>query len=339
MKPRDDFKSQLTPEQESIIAKVETRLAAGLTVQRLSLETGIDMADINKLLDRSRIRKPTHHSHSWEEKSIEETAAAIATLAEWLGGKTETEQTQSWFAVTPTFQKLQAIFAHTHKSRELTAITGSWGIGKSEAAKAYAEAFPRGHQKPGAVRIEFTNSDKKPTAAYAKILGALRGDRGHAYRNDNLHDAIGAALNPGDCLILDECNYLNEAMDVVRSIHDDYGVSIVMIGNPEFTATVWGKKSRYSALASRTNRFEFPNSTAEDVEAWLAWNGTLVGMKPSERTKFIEKAITIGKHPGANGGLRALASGIELHSGIYSNAPLDGALLEQIINQTKGVLQ
>lgn len=339
MKLRDDFKTQLTPEQENIIARAETRLATGLTVQRLALETGIEIEDINKLLARSRIRNPMHRSIEWDEKSIEETAAAISAIAEFLDRDASTKQTQSGFAVTPTFQSLQAIFAHTHKSRGLAAITGSWGIGKSEAAKAYVQSCPRGYQKPGAVRIEFVKTDQKPTAAYSKILGALHGNRGHAYRNDNLHDAVGAALNPGDILFLDECNYLVEAMDVVRSIHDDFGVAIVMMGNPDFKETVWGKKSRYSALASRTNRFEFPASTAEDVEAWLVWNGVLKEIKPTERTKFIEKAITIGTRPSKSGGLRALARAIEIYMGIYSHAPLDGALLEQIINQTKGDVQ
>ena len=336
MKPRDDFKTQLTPEQESIIATVETRLAAGLTVQRLSLETGIEIEDINRLLARRIIGGPLHLSM---EVLSKETAAAISAIADFLGRHAGAKQNKSEFANTPTLQSLHAIFAHTHKSRGLTAITGSWGIGKSKAAEGYVQSCPRGYQKPGAVRIEFGETDRKPTAAYSRILGALRGDRGHAYRNDNLHDAIGAALNPGDCLFMDECNYLVEAMDVVRSIHDDFGVAIVMMGNPEFTATVWGKKSRYSALASRTNRFEFPASTAEDVEAWLAWSGVLDGIKPTERTKFIEKAITIGKRPSRSGGLRALARAIEIYQGIYSHAPLDGMLLEQIINQTKGGVQ
>lgn len=339
MKPRDDFKTQLTPEQESVIAGAETCLATGLTVQRLSLETGIEIADINKLLARSRIRNPMHHSHEWESRAIEETAAAVAAVADFLGRYAGAKQTRSGFAATPTHQSLQAIFAHTHKSRGLAAITGSWGIGKSEAAKDYAQSCPRRYRKPGAVRIEFVKTDQKPTAAYAKILGALHGDRGHAYRNDNLHDAVGAALDPGDFLLLDECNFLFEALDVVRSIHDDFGVPIVMIGNPEFKETVWGKKSRYAALASRANRFDFPASTAEDVETWLAWSGVPDGMKPAERTKFIEKAIAIGRRPGPNGGLRALARGIEIYMGIYSHAPLDAALLDQIIAQTKGGAQ
>lgn len=333
MKPSENRKSQLTAEQEVIMAKVETRLATGLTEQRLSLETGVSVVDIGRLLSRNRVR------NNWEHAAEKDTADAIASLEEWLGSEKDTEKTQSGFAVTPTFKSLQALFAQSHKSRQLMAITGSWGIGKSEAAKAYVQSCPRGYRKPGALRIEFTSSDRKPAAALSKILGSLHGEVGHAYRNGNLHDAIGAALNPGDCLIMDECNYLNEAIEVVRSIHDDFGVSIIMIGNPEFKATVWGKKSQFSALASRAMHFEFPNSTAEDVEAWLAWNGVLDGMKPSERTKFIDQAITIGKRAGPSGGLRSLAHVINIHANLYSRVPLDGGLLAQIANQTKGGMQ
>lgn len=332
MKTGEDTHSLLNDAEESVISKVETRLSVGLTVQRLGLETGIDAADINSLLKRERL------DDYWKGKRGE-TAAAIATLTEWLGGETDTAQTQNEFAVTPTFQSLQSLFAHAHKKRKLLAVTGGVGIGKSESAKAYVKSHPRGYRKPGALRIEFAESDRKPAAAYSKILGALRGEVGHAYRNGNLHDAIGAALNPGDCLILDECNYLSEAMDVVRSIYDDFGIAIVMIGNPEFKETIWGKKSRYSALANRADRFEFPANTAEDVEAWLAWNGALAGMNTATRTKLIDRAVCVGTRPTRSGGLRALARGFDLCASVYAGTPLDGALLEQVIAQTNGAQQ
>lgn len=336
MRP-NEHESQLTPEQEVIVSKVEARLAAGLTMQRLTFRTGLDGEDIDSLLDRLKIRKNhLHSSIAWDEKAIEATAAAIAALAEWL--EDNTEQTQNGFAITPTYQSMQAIISLTHKNRLLSAITGSWGIGKSKAAEGYTLTCPKGYQKPGAIHIEFTKTDQKPTAALSKILGALRGERGNAYRNENLHNAIGRSLKPGDCLILGECNFLEDAIDVIRSLWDDFGVPIVMMGNPNFDNAVWGNKSEFSALASRSQRFNFPANTTEDVEAWLAWKGVLAGVKPLDRQKFIKTAITIGTRPGHNGGLRALAQALDLQPIAHPGALLDAAYLEQVINQTKGVL-
>jgi DNA transposition AAA+ family ATPase len=335
MKPYE-HKNQLTPEQELIILKVESRLAAGLTEQRLSLEAGVDKEDIGMLLDRHKVLTRIGSGGYSRERADENTDEAIRNLAEWLSNADETAHKQSGFAVTPTYQSIHAIIANTHKTRKIAAITGSWGIGKSKAAKSYAETYPRGYKKPGSIRIEFTASDKKPAAAYSRILGALRGKaEAEAYRNVNLHNAIGATLSPADCLILDECNHLKEAMEIVRSIHDDFGVAIVMIGNPEFTDTVWGKKSRFEALASRAMRFDFPASTPEDVEAWVAWKGILEGKKPGERTEFLKKAIDIAKRPGPNGGLRTLAQAVEMHASLNHTAPIDGAFIEAVANQYK----
>ena len=139
--------------------------------------------------------------------------------------------------------------------------------------------------------------------------------------------------------MLDECNFLDDAMDVVRSIYDDFGVSIVMMGNPNFDEIVWGGKSEFAALASRAQRFNFPTSTAEDVEAFLAWKGTLNGMSVTARTKFIKTAVTIGTRPGQSGGLRALAQALNLHPIAHPGALLDAAYLEQVVNQTKSALQ
>jgi DNA transposition AAA+ family ATPase len=315
-------------EREKILSQIDIHLATGISLQRLSLETGISPPDLNKILKRETI------GNAWQGTE-DEDIHAMAVLTEWIsiasGAPLKNE-----FADTQTLQELRHLFKHAHKNKRLFAITGGVGIGKSEAAKAYVKSCPRGYRQPGAVRIEFTQSDSKPAAALAKILGALRGEAGHAYRNGNLHDAIGAELNPGDCLILDECNYLNEGLDVVRSIHDDFGVAIVMIGNPEFKETVWGKKSRYAALASRTDRFEFPISKAEDIEIYLDWKGVLTGINTANRKKLIEKAVFLGTRPGQIGGLRALARGLDLCASVYGGIALDGGLLEQVINQRTG---
>lgn len=44
-----------------------------------------------------------------------------------------------------------------------------------------------------------------------------------------------------------------------------------MVGNQEFKRTVWDKKDSYAPLASDALRFEIPQTTEDDVDAWLSW--------------------------------------------------------------------
>ena len=321
---------QMDEEHNIIMTGVENYLSTGITTQRLSLDTGVSIEDLNKLLNRKKIGR------LYDTAKVE-TSSAITALTEWLEIKTNATQTQGEFAQTPTLKAIHSVISLTHNNKLLTSITGGWGVGKSRAAQAYVQSCPRGYQKSGAIRIEFGKTDGKPTAALSKILGALHGEKGHAYRNENLHDAIGRALNPDDCLILDECNFLDDAMDVIRSIYDDFGVPIIMMGNPNLDEILWGGKSEFSALARRTQRFNFPTSTAEDVEAYLEWKRKLNGMSVSERTQFVKSSITIGTRLGPNGGLRALAQAIDMHPAAHRGALLDGAYIEEVNKNTKRV--
>lgn len=326
MKNNKDYYG-LNIEEAEIVDKVDAYLSTGITTQRLSLESGVMAENILRLLQRKSFM---------DYNDGESSFSATKKLQEWLIVQNDAEKEQSGFAVTPTYQKLQSLFTYAQQNKNLVAITGSWGIGKSEAAISYAKSYPRGYQKPGVVRVEFTKDDKTPTAAYLRILGALHGETCHAHHQRGYHNAVGALLNPDDCLILDECNYLGDAMDVIRSIRDDFGVAMVVIGNPEFKATVWGKRSRFSAFASRAVNFEFPCNTIEDVEMWLAWSGILTGMNPAVRSKFVKQAIMIGTRPRSDGGIRAIKKAIDLYKGLYNNTPLTGDLLTDIVNATNG---
>ncbi|NJO55569.1 MAG: AAA family ATPase, partial [Rhodospirillales bacterium] len=182
-----------------------------------------------------------------------ESKQALNDLAQWLKEDDHPAEDDSGYAVTPTFQQLQTLFAHAHDARSLLAITGSWGIGKTQAAQYYAAKNPRTHTRPGAVRIQFDRTDCKPVAALEKIRDALNANPG-SHRRGNVMKAIGKALRLGDFLILEECQRLGEALDVICSLHDDFDVGIAMIGNPELTTAVWGKRTAFGALASRANR-------------------------------------------------------------------------------------
>lgn len=320
----------LTEEQESIMTRVEARLAAGMRPSRLILETGIRKDYLDALL----MRKSLHGFHYGGEH-VPDAMEAIDALAQWLEHTPGEPESHAQRAETPSFKGMSAILAIAHQTRALVAITGAVGIGKTFAARRYAEDHARSHKKPGAVRIQFNKTDNKPSAALAAILAGLHGESIGAYRNGNLYQAVGAKLRPGDFLILDECQRLGDAADIVASLHDDFGVAIAMLGNPDFSRAIWGKDRTFDALGSRILRHDFLNNTGEDVEAWLAWTGTLEGLPVKERADLVKTAVSIGTRPGGDGGLRTLDLVIEYYKKAYGNQPLSGPLLSLLVKQLK----
>ncbi|PLX73066.1 MAG: hypothetical protein C0607_14940 [Azoarcus sp.] len=72
-----------------------------------------------------------------------------------------------------------------------------------------------------------------------------------------------------------------------------------MIGNPAFHTAVWGRRTDYDALASRTRHVSLGGNCAEDVDAFMAWRG-LSGRR------WKDVLLALAREPGRNGGLRSI---------------------------------
>lgn len=319
-----------TEEQESILTRVESLLAAGLSRSRLSLETGIRRDHLDTMLQRGPI-----NGFSPVDEHYKLAREALHHLEQWLEEASAAHQDTAARAETPSFGVINSILSIAHQNRSLVAITGAVGIGKTIAASHYAESHARMHKKPGAVRIQFNKTDNKPSAALAAILAGLHGENAGAYRSGNLFQAVGAKLRPGDFLILDECQRLETALDIVSSLHDDFPIGIAMLGNPDFSRAIWGKDRTFDALGSRVLRYDFSNNTAEDVEAWLSWKGILEGLSVKDRADLAKAAVSVGTRPGKEGGLRTLDLVIKQHASAYGKQPLTGPLLLHLVKQLR----
>lgn len=309
-----------TEDQEKMIKRIETIIAAGYPFSRLVAETGEPENIIKKVLERGYFL-----SSEYEKSRRDKTLSA---LGEWL--ETHEKKGNPQYANTATFQKIQAIITGAHRIGDFVAITGDVGIGKSCAAIEYVRQHPRVHNKPGAVRVEFTRADRNDSSALFTILSALAGDveaSRSAYRNGHLMSAVGKLLNRRDCLILDECNYLGAAADIVRDIHEKTGAAIVMMGNPELSSTIWGKKKQdFSALASRATHFDFPCTMEKDVEAYLDWKG-ITG------AKMRKAAVAVAVRPGQSGGLRTLTKILGVLENYYPGVQLDADTFNELAAQ------
>jgi DNA transposition AAA+ family ATPase len=279
-------------EREMIITGVEAHLATGYSKVRLSNEARVDLATMDKIIRR----EGNQFSHNIAKRMDD----GIARLEAWLVDQEAAALSGADSrADMPTSKAIGAAIDMAINDPVIVSITGVQGIGKSDEAKARARERPMSFHRPGVLRIEFNSTENRLSPALSRIadeLGTVR----PGYTGRNLLDAIGSSLRPGDTLILDEYNHLEgRAVNVARDIHQRFGIGVVMMGNQDFADLVWGKKDNYAALANRALHFHFPQTTEEDVDAWLNWKG-LYGKA------LRNAAAKIGARPGRNGGIRTL---------------------------------
>lgn len=286
---------------EAILARIEGHIAAGTNPMVIAIDAGIDRTSLDALLRR---RSPSARPYQpaapyWANSNDTDV---LERLEGWADNE-DAEPGRPELADTPTRTTIRRLLSYAHRGRKLIAVTGDVGIGKSKEAEAYVRENARGHKKPGAVLIEFDKTVKNEIDILLCIMAALGGGEGSRSRA-YLLNAVGAALQPGDFLILDECNRLTDkgdGIDVVRDIHARFRVGVAMIGNPSFSKAVWGAKgSAFEALASRTMRHDLGSTKEDDVLAWMAWEG-LSGVQ------WRELCVKVGTRPGRNGGLRTLS--------------------------------
>jgi len=241
---------------------------------------------------------------------------------------------ESAYALTPTFQQMQKLIATAHQQNIIVAITGAWGIGKTQAARYYAAKHPRRYNQPGAVHVPLNETENSPRQVLGKILhhlGLPGGKQGHR----SMMQTLLGVFRPGDHLILDECQKIKEALEVISALHDEAGIGITMIGNPAFSRAVWGDSDDFPALASRAHRFDFPANTENDVDAWLAWKGFPPGLNTKERAQWAQTATRIGTSGNSSGGLRALSQAAEMFQTSNAGKLLTADKLAGVIDKTK----
>ena len=202
------------------------------------------------------------------------------------------------YADTPTFQRVQALIAQAHQGDIIVAITGAWGIGKSQAARYYAATHPRRYNQPGAVHVPLNETENSPRQVLGKILHHLGVPAGKQSQRSMMQTVLGI-FRPGDHLILDECQKIKEALEVLSALHDEAGIGITMIGNPAFSHAVWGESNDFPPPASTfrpiPNRMSTPGWPGMvSRPAWTPSNAQPLSGKPS--------ALAPAASPGADCG-------------------------------------
>ena len=316
------------PAAMAIVACLNAYVATGQSLDRLAYTCGIEEFQLHKIAagEIEQTHSGTSHVHSGLRESIQRIADYLDTLA--------TFDDNAGYAVTPTFNRIHTLIAHAHQNNIILAITGAWGIGKTQAARYYAANHPRRHNQPGAVYVALNETENSARTLIGKILHHIGISGGKQSQRSMMQTLLGA-LRPGDHLILDECHKVKEALEILSAIHDEAGIGITTIGNPVYSSTVWGDSNAFAALASRAHRFDFPANTEQDVDAWLAWHGLPDNLDTRERTAYVRAAVKIGTNGQSSGGIRALAQCVHMNETLYKGNRLTSESLQGMVAQVK----
>ena len=313
-----------------VVERLNSYIATGQSLDRLAYICSVDERQIQSIAAGEIIGRKDDDLVYWAKATLKRIAEYLDTL--------ETIEDAAGHAETETFKRIYGLISHAHRNNSIVAITGAVGIGKSDAARYYAATHPRRYNQPGAVYVLLNETENSPRQVILKILHHL-GIPVNTQSQRSLMQRLLSVFRPGDHLILDECQKIKEALEIVSSLHDEAGIGITLIGNPVFSSLVWGDSNTFAALASRANRFDFPANSIADVDAWLKWHGSPEDLDTNERLALAAAARKIGTNGQSNGGLRTLAHCFLLYETLYSEARLTGKHLEGMVSRTKNNLR
>lgn len=328
---REAEMAQLVEAAEPLVCAIEKRLHQEHLLSRVLVETGIHEEVLRGLLDR---RAP--HPHYHQRYNAEARTDALQRLAAWLADDKRNRKATPGHAPTPTLRAIFSIIVEAMEASLLEVVVGGYGIGKSKAAEAVVEQFPRSVNEPGAVLIEMRSEDNTVAKCLGTILRRLR----HDSRSVGGYAEVCRLLRPGDVLILDEANYLAECsrggmVNVIRDLWKDTGAGIVLLGNPVMNKGRNGGivgNDLYGAFLSRAVVHDFMRgNTREDVEAWMVWKG-LAGKDLARR--FVELAIS--PTAGEYGGIRRLEKLLMAVSRRFPGQEVTSELVIEYMHQARG---
>jgi hypothetical protein len=277
-------------EQDALRADVRRLLEAeGLSQAAAAREAGIAYSTFS----------------AWLAGTYEGRSDKVAgDVRKWLEARTERKKASAvivgspGFQPTPTANEFIAAMQYAQIAVDMTVLVGGPGVGKTTALQHYAAT------NPNVWMVTMEPTTAKPSAMLQEICDVME----IAERSTTkLSRAIGKFVSGKQGLLaIDEGQHLSsEALDQLRSIHDRYGVGIVIAGNEAIVARLEGQKAVYAQLYSRVGvRIKRPTARVADIEAMIAaW-----GITDDEQVKLLR---VIGRKPGA---LRSLDKCLRLAS-------------------------
>lgn len=201
-------------------------------------------------------------------KEQDGTAELASRVMEFLG--VATRQPGSEFVMTRTASEILAVVGYTVGLRGMSIVWGDPGVGKTMALRRYCEEHPG-----QAVWVKGTLHHDRPMAFLDDLIAAcglpaLGNQERPRVRYRHVVDALSGELRE-KVVFVDEAQHLSLAtMEMLRSVHDDTGVPIVMAGNERVYDRMYGGgQAGWAQLFSRlTIQCRVRNNVgADDIRA------------------------------------------------------------------------
>lgn len=239
----------------------------------------------NNKISQARIAKETGFSGAvisqWLAGVYPGDVAAVAErVNRWLTAFAEAQANETMmpaapsFVPTPTAQRVTMALGYAQMAGDIALIYGGAGLGKTTALRSYSA---RSLNCWIATMTPASSSVQTALSVIATACGLSAAAGGGA---NALHIAICAKVRATNgLLIIDEAQHLGvPALDQIRSIHDETGIGIALVGNEQVHARmVGGQRAPYlDRLYSRIGKRVFlKKPTQGDVDALIAaWSIT-----------------------------------------------------------------
>lgn len=207
------------------------------------------------------------------------------------------------FVVTPTAEAITGVLQHARAAADMVVVSGPPGIGKTSAVCAYTRRTPNVWKITGHPLL------RSPRAAMEELarIAGLMNERGLA----NVHRALVQRMRgTAGLVIVDEANHLSsDALDQLRSLHDEAEVGLALVGNATVFSRLEGGGNRQAEFAQLFSRVGMRLTSLKDhrarlggdIDAYLdGWEVTDAGAR-----KLLH---AIGRKPGALRNLRKTVS-------------------------------
>jgi DNA transposition AAA+ family ATPase len=261
--------------------------------------------------------------HAWAKASYKGDNIKIAgEVKKWLAAQSVATDRRALlpslpsYVATPTSNSFIDVLEHAQATPDLVTISGGAGIGKTSAAHEYA----RTHTNIWIVTARPSVSSVPAILEHVcMVLGARE-----FMANRRSATIVRRLIGTQGLLIVDEANHLRtEALDELRSIHDEARIGLALMGNEEIYSRLegGGRRAEFAQLFSRIGlRMRRARPLAGDVNA-LADAAGVAGDAERKLLRLI--ASKPGALRGAAKSLR-IAQMLALHDGV----PMTTAHLE-----------
>lgn len=178
------------------------------------------------------------------------------------------------FVETSIAREIFFVLNYAHTNRDVGEIHGEAGVGKTEAVKAYVR------QHPDVIYVCANPCVTSPKAILEEILLAMRRPAQGSLRQ--LRREIVAILKgSGRMIVVDEDQYLtDEALNTLRSLHDEAEIGLVLVGNGDLVRRMHGKeKDKYAHLTTRVGVRRYFRRDIKEEDVNLIFDDTPLGVE------------------------------------------------------------